>query len=248
MTSTDLRKIPKTTDGRQIMLPSTIGHDEEVQFSGAGDDIENGIRCGGSHLELESTTQGENTFTWQYMEWISISGGRVKYYDAVRGDYFHYEIYAPATVGTSNPGGGWYDKYDLGGGYNMFIPNAIQEGDWDLDLAEKLNANVQITKASPVPAADKDGFFDWDFDAYTLSLNTSGNGGFYLFDFDVTLTRVINTHHIEGDGKSDFIVPASYGAKKLVPHNIHKLILNKASTASTNIAWEIFLGRMSTAP
>lgn len=248
MTSTDLRRKPRTIDGRQIMLPSTIGDDQEVQFSGSGDDITNGIRCGGSHLQLVSTTQGENVFEWQYIEWIAIGGGRVKHYSATFGDCFNYEINAPATVGVSNPGGGWFDKYNLGGEYNMFVPNATQTGDWDLNLEETLNENVLITKVNPVIAADKDGFFDWNQDSYEVSVNSSGEGGYYLFDFEVALTRIINAHHIKGDGGCDFIVPASYSAKTLLPHYIHKVILNKTDTTQSQLTWEIFLGRMSTTP
>jgi hypothetical protein len=243
------RGIPRTADGRPIMLPSTIGDAEEVQFAGTGDDVTNGVRCSGSHLQLQTTVQGLTTIEWQFIEWVSISGGRVRYSDAIYGDCFSYEIEAPATVGTSNPGGGWYDKVNLGGSCNIYVPNPTQTGDWDLSLTEKLNENVDITKVTPVPAAAKDGYFDWDQDTYAVTLNTAGKGSYYLFDFDITLTRVINAHHILGNGTSDFIVPASYGAKLLLPHYIHKFILDKAdNTTNITLMWELFLGRLATSP
>jgi hypothetical protein len=229
------------------MLPSTIGDVEEVQFASAGDDITNGVRCGGNHLHLKTTTQGLTTVEWQFMEWVSVSGGRVKHYNATFGDNFSYEIIAPATVGTSNPGSGWFDKINLGSSCNIYVPNPTQTGDWDLNLTEKINVNVDITKVVPVPAAAKDGYFDWDQDTYEVTLNTAGKGGYYLFDFDITLTRIINVHHIIGDGICDFIVPASYGAKMLLPHYIHKLILDKYDNVTElTLLWELFLGRLAT--
>lgn len=240
---------PITRDGRQIMLSSAIGDAQEVQFAGSGDDITEGIRLGGPHHEKAITTAGAHEETWQYMEWVSVAGGRVKYYDAVRGDCFGYKIHAPATVGDSNPGAGVYDKYNLGGEFNMYTPNPTMEGDWDLDLSENLNANVNITKVVPVIAKAKDGFFDWNMETGEVTLNLSGTGGYYLFDFAIPLTHIISHHHIVGDGESSFIVPASFGAKLLLPHYIHTIMIDKFdSVQELYLGWEIFLGRETTTP
>lgn len=244
-----VKKTPSTTDGRQIILPSTMGDAQEVQFPGSGDDITNGARLGGTDFKCTLTSTGSTTVEFQFMEWISIGGGSARYTGALIGDYLHYDAYAPATAGTSNPGAGAYDKYNLGGPCNLYIPNGTTTGDWDLNLTEKHNANVVFTKVVPVPASNKDGWFDWDSDTYAVTLNANQKGGYNLFDFEIHLTRIIHKGWMLGDGMDEYIVPSGYGSKVLLPHYTHKVTVNKASdTGTLDVVWTVFVGRKTTTP
>lgn len=238
---------PRTRDGRIIMLPSTIGDEDDVQFTGSGDDVTNGTRFGGTVFAQNVTSQGTNTYEWQFIERVDVSGGGVHCHGGNVNDYLHYEIYAPETAATETAGD--FDKYNLGGPYNMFVPANPGEGAWDIDLEETYNANVSFLKVVPVPA-NGSGFFDYDCCDNTISVNYAGTGNANLFDFQITLTRIINRFCIMGEEcNQTFIVPASYGAKRLAAQYKHKVIIY-ASDASPNIdiAWWLFLGRGCTQP
>ena len=238
---------PVAKDGRRIQIASAIGDDQDVQYTGAGDNIVTGARLVGQDFRSAIEEISLITVDWQFMEWIEITGGRVRNVGSTDGDFYHYDIYAPATTGVSNPGAGAFDKYNLGGPNNMFVPNPTNEGDWDVDIAEKHNANVVFTKAVPVIAKAKDGYFDWDPVTYALTVNATGTGKYYLFDFEVALIRVINKHWMVPGTLDEFLAPAAYAAKKLLPQYIHQMTINKSAEAvSTYLYWELLLGRADT--
>lgn len=240
---------PRTKDGRRIHLMSAIGEDQEVQFCGQGDDVTNGIRLGGQDFKTTVLSAGDTTVTWQYLEWVSVCGGSVWYLDANDGDYIHYDIYAPATTGTENVGAGAYDKYDLGGGYCMYIPNAADEGDWDLDLDETYNENVVFKKVVPVPMSN--GFFDWDQETYAVTLNADGQGRYNIFDFPIHLTRIIHKEWLipaSAAMTSNFTEAGFYGAKQLLPNYEHKVSIHRVGTGDLKLWWRIFKGRRITTP
>jgi hypothetical protein len=239
---------PRTSDGRIIFLPSTMADSLEVQFTGCGDDITNGIRNGGVDFKKTANTAGTYDVDFQFMENVDIAGGGVLYTGANLGDYVHYSINAPATVGTENAGSGVFDKFNVGGPYNMYVPNATQEGDWDIDLEELLNENVSFTKAVPVPASANDGFFDYDRDTGILNLNAEQGGRYNLFDFDITMARFINKIWLVGAHHHNLIVAASYGAKKLLPQWTHRVTINRVGEGVLDVAWYIFIGRVSSQP
>lgn len=247
MSSINLYKPPTTRDGRPIMLPSTIGDNEDVQFTGSGDDITNGTRFEGTKFHANVTTQGESSYEWQFMEWVDINGGGVNAHACVRSDYIHYQIYSPATASTVESGD--FDKHNLGGPYNMYIPATPGQGAYSIDLEETLNSNVGFTKAVPVPA-NGTGYFDYDMDANTLTVDYAGTGDYNLFDFSIILTRIVNYFPLMGDvDKNSFVVPASYGAKRLLPHFKHKMIINvSAASPDIDLIWWLFLGRAFTQP
>lgn len=240
---------PVTRDGRRIIAPSTIGDAQEVQFTGSGDDIASGQRLMGADFRKLFTNVELSYAEWQYMEWVEIGGGRVDYYNAVDRDFYHYDIYAPATVGTPNAGQGAFLKYNLGGPCNIYVPHPTGNGDWDIDLDETLNPYVNFSKGVPVPAIGNDGYFDWCPENYCLCVNAEGAGAYNLFDFEIALTRIVNKHWMYGSDKDDFVVPASYAAKRLLPHYIHRITVNRTTDAATMyIYWEILLGRATTTP
>ena len=238
---------PRTRDGRPIWLPSTIGDEDDVAFTGAADDVENGTRLGGDLFSDNITTQGNNVYEFQFIERIDVSGGGVHCHGGTVNDYLHYEIYAPATAADNSSGD--FDKYNLGGEYNMFIPANPGEGAWDIDLEETYNENVSFLKIVPVPA-NGTGYFDYNCCDHDIAVNYTGTGNCNLFDFPITLTRIINKFCIMGDDcQHQFLVPASYGAKRLAAQYKHKVTIY-ASESSPNISimWWLFLGRGCTQP
>jgi len=131
---------------------------------------------------------------------------------------------------------------------NIFIPHPTAEGDWDLDLEETLNENVSFTKVVPIPDANKEGFFNWDCCTGAVTVAPGMNGTHNLFDFAMPVGRMINKCWILGDGTENYLVPASYSAKRLLPHWIHKVTTHRTGTGTLEIVWMLFLARTTTQP
>lgn len=245
----DFRKPPTTKDGRTILMPSIFGDELDIYFNGRSDDVTNNLKLRGTRMDLSQSGVGTNSLTWQYVKRIWIAGGNLIYSGAVLGDWIRYQIYAPATEGTSNPGAGVYDKYQIGASAYMYIPNATQEGDWDLNLTEKLNGNVDFTKVVPIPSGG-DGFFDYDFnsDSGDVTLNVNQTGNAYLFDFDFVLLEVINDVGILGSRSLSFTLPASWGAKALQPQWKHTVTINHEDSGTLETTWHLIPGRDGARP
>ena len=250
--SVNLWKPPTLSDGRQIITTTAFGNELDVYFCSRGDDVTNGLKLRGEHFVCTKTDSGDASFEWQYITSVHINGGMVTYRNASvvdkdNCDYVRYQIYAPATVGTSNPGSGGYNKVDMGGGAHMYTRNATNEGDWDLNLTEKLNANVDFTKVTPIPANGA-GDFDYNPDTEAVTLNSSGTGNSYLFDFNYVLTEIVNDEKMDGDGVVPFTVPATYIAKKLHPHWKHKVLIHRHTTGTLKVFWDVFGARVGARP
>ena len=139
-----------------------------------------------------------------------------------------------------------YGYLTLPDNVNMFIPNATVEGDWDLNLAEPLNANVDFTKAVPVPAAVGTGFFDYDISSNTLSFNAEQTGGYNLFDVPLPISKHVNEVPLLGEGKGCTTVPAVKPAMCL-PHWKFKATLHHGpGTHLLQVVWKFTIGRKST--
>lgn len=204
----DLRRPPMGSDNRPFIAPNMFPLGHLTQFTGVADDIENGVAAAGDLLVMESSVVEEKTLDVQFLSKFYLAGGAASWKGCVAGDWVNFSLHAPATVGSSNPGAGVYDKFALGAGMNMYIPNATQQGGWDLDLTEKLNENVAFTKATPVPAPGQDGFFDYEPDTNVLTLNVTQTGRYNLFDFDVPMHTFVQKVPMIGDSLELFTVPA----------------------------------------
>lgn len=246
----DFRKPPMTKDGRVINMPSIFGNALDIYFGGRGDDITNNSRLRGPRLDLKQTGDGTNSLTWQYCKRIWVAGGTLIYSGAVFGDWIRYDIFAPATAGTSNPGAGEFDKYEIvaESGLYTYIPNATHEGDWDVSLTARCNANVEFSKAVPIPTSG--GFFDYDYDSDggNLTLNTAQTGNTTLFDFDFDLIEIVNDVGILGNRSLPFSLPASWGAKALQPQWKHKVTINHEGSGDLETTWHLVPGRDGARP
>ena len=234
---------PLTSDGKPILLINLFPGDVSVNYAGVGDDITNGVRGSGQLLQASTALVEDLVTEWQFKEWVYLAGGIAHHKNANFGDWITYELYAPATVGTSNPGAGAYAKQAVGGGLSRFKPQA--NGDWDLNLTEKLNANVGFTKVVPVPNEGGTGYFDWDDETETVTANADGKGSFDLFDAALPLGKFITKVPLLNSGTIDFTVPA-VKPKKILAHWKHKLTLHHVVVAQTDLVWMLFTARKKT--
>lgn len=243
----NLNKVPRNLDNKPFMVP-VIHHDhDKFIHAGSSDDIANGVRWDGDLFELTRTDSGDTTGTFQYLEWVRIAGAHVTCTGNVAGDHVHGKVYAPSSspAATSNPGAGAYDKYNLGTGMNVFVPNGTQTGDWDLDLSSRLNANCNITKVCPVTAEDGDGWFDYDSDSGDVTLNAGQAGGYNLFDFDLDLLRIIPKAPLPFSGYWN-LAPANVRPMLLLPHWKLEVILSRTTGGTVSVNWVLIIERATT--
>lgn len=116
--------------------------------------------------------------------WFGI-GGRLIWQGADLADYMKAFLKAPATVHGVNSAGD-FNKYNLGGPYNVYIPAAPGAGAWSLDLVA-VHTGTSVLKCVPVPASGNNGWFDYDSLTNVVTVNATQTGGYNLYDFDVTL-------------------------------------------------------------
>jgi hypothetical protein len=237
---------PHADDLKPYVTPDLFPLGYFMVHAGVGDDVANGAVGGGVSMKAESSSEGDTTVTVQFIHHVLLAGGSVQREAGEIDDYINLDLIAPATVGTSNPGAGAFDKLAVGGGLNMFIPNATVTGDWDLNLTEKLNANVDFTKAVPVPASGGTGFFDYDVDANVLTFNAGQTGSYNLFDADVPLSRHVNEVPLLGNGEAYTTVPAVKPALCL-PHWKFKTTMHHGpGTHALKVVWSFTIGRKQT--
>lgn len=212
-------------DGKLIVLPDIFNLGTYMNVSGVADDVANGARFSGSDLKITCSAQGEATaLEFQLMECVGMVGARGVYANATFDDWIGLEILAPAQpsgVITENVGAGDYEKIVVVPGYlNKFKPKT--NGDWDLDITSKLNANVSFTKAVVVPSATKTGYFDYNKISNILVVNSAGLGGYDIYDASVPLGKLGVKIWIIGDDQICMNIPA-VRPRDILPHWKFKL-------------------------
>lgn len=237
----------KTPDNRKVVAPSVFRETLTPCYQGEGDDVSNGNRYGGTAMKLDLPTGGSGYVEWQFINPISIAGGELIYDGAVLGAKLDFDVIAPASPATNNPGAGDYDKVSIGGGINVFVPNGSGTGDWDLNLSEKLNANVEFTKVVPVPAPNYDGYFNWNSETEEVSLEADGKGKYNLFDSALTLVRFVAGVGLLGTNRVPFDIPA-FNAKCMLPHWTYKATLAQSGSTAFQATWRLLIARKDTSP
>lgn len=175
----------RTSEGLEYFAINRIPAGYTQYHAGIADDITNGNFGGGVPLVLDASN---TTRYFQLLNHWFVIGGRAFWEGGKVDDYIEAEMVAPATTGLTQQTGD-FDKYALGGGLNMIIPVPEDQGSWDMDLTAKLNANVDILKATPVPSPGNQGWFNYDADTNVITPCGSQSGGYNLFDFDVVLHK-----------------------------------------------------------
>lgn len=240
------------TDGIRIFRHVVVPTDAYPAHVGRGDDEVNGGFENGKFFTCTNDGHADGkteTLTFRFNRWLYLLGGQGQALNAQTktgvgqgGDYVRYVPKAPATPSTSNPGAGAYSKLAIGGGVSMFVPAGTPgagAADFDLNLSEKFNANVDFTKVVPVSAPLDDGFFDWDCDTDVVTLNSSKAGGYNLFDSEIVLRPYLQTFNIIGDTRWDLTVPAIMPAR-ILPHWKHDFELHVHSDRAGNPVEAVF--------
>lgn len=213
---------------KQETISSRILPGKTTFFAGRGDDIDAGSFGNGPFMTITRTTTGESYIEIQFLEDHAIYGGRVIYSNGGWGDSAKFSIFAPATPTVSNPGAGEYDLY---GGY-LVIPNANNTGAVDISLTDKLNGNVQIHKAVPIPSPTSTGYFNYDHITNTITKLTTPTGSHMLMSIPLELYRYSNALNIHGIGKD------TYEADKagvVLKHWRHRLTLTTVADGEVKL-------------
>lgn len=231
--------VPAADDGVPYRVANMFPQGVLAQYVGLGDDIANGVRYGAANrFHIVSTAVEEVDFEWQYKDTVWMGGGQLTGAGQSPADWVSMQVYAPATAGTSNPGSGAYNKVAIGGGASIFVPAPAVDGDWDLNLTEKHNANVDFTKVVPVPAGGA-GWFDYNYETHVCALNADQKGGYHLIDAQMVLGRQIQKTAL---CQFQLTVPEVV-AKPMLPQWVYKVTVNHASTEELNVCWIMFIGR-----
>lgn len=229
--SIDLRQSPKTSDGRQIILPSRYRGDVDPYFAGCDD-------AGNLFVLNWSSSPGspeDKNMEWSFADWVYISKGTIHYRNAGVGDYVAFKVFAPASTVSSNPGSGNCNLVATGLGFNVIVPAA---GDGSHDL----------TSAIPVPATGEDGYWDWDLpdtgSGNVTASVTPGAAQYQLYDAPLDLVRWVRKLPLIGDG-SETLHPETK-ARRLLPHWRMKVELHNESLGQLQLVWHLDCARKKT--
>ena len=176
-----------TPDLRSILAVNRIPPGFTIYPTGAGDNIANNTYGDGENVLM---TNAESTKSFQFLHHFYAIGGRAIWEGADLTSYVDGWLVAPASTGWTEATGD-FNKVNVGGDFNMLVPAAPGQGAWNVDLTAKIGA-TQVLASTPVPAAGNDGFFDYDSDTNTLTVNAQQQGGYNLYDFEINLFKFAN--------------------------------------------------------
>jgi hypothetical protein len=234
------QKGPQAADGKLYVSPDMWPLGTLTNFCGAADDVANGVE-GTDFLGIESTVQEDKTKALQFIAPSYLAGGHIQYKGAVLGDHISFSTVVPGTVGTDvGAGQGAYAKSPIGGGLSVFVP--YPGGGWNLDLAEKENANVAFTKVRPVPSPGNAGFFDWNPVTGVVTVNAAQKGGFNLIDGDLMINELVCKVGIIGDDHFPLTVPAVRPVR-LLPHWKFVMTLHNSTAKTLQVAAMLYRGK-----
>lgn len=181
--TTNKALIKRSDGGYHLNSQTNMPGGYNVYPAGICDNLSTGVYGEGDPLILDSVNKTKRFHLLN--NWYGIGGKGSWGSKSVNKDYLDAYLIAPATVGTQGSG---YDftKSPTGAGFNLYVPTASGAGDWNLDLSAKF-AGKEYLNVTPVPVAGNNGFFDYDKDNKVMVVNSSGNGGYNLYDADIPL-------------------------------------------------------------
>jgi hypothetical protein len=241
---------PQVEGNTPVVASNTWPLEHNVVWCGEGDDVAAGSIGGGVEFAIEQDSQGDGTVELQFIDPIRLGGGHVFWKDCAFGDWASFLVYAPATSNiVSNPGAGAYAKLPIGGGASVLVTPGVPGSDgpnWDVNLSEPLNANVNFPKAVPVPAAAGDGFFTYDVATRVLTY-TPGTGTHNLFDAEIPLSMFIRKLRLMDAGDMDLTVFDNVPAC-ILPQWKSRVTLHRdnADGSARKLVWSILLSRLNT--
>ena len=233
-----------------VVASNTWPISHSVVWCGEGDDVANGVVGDGADFRVEVTEVGDVSVESQFIHLVRLGGGHVYWKNCEYGDHASQLIYAPATPNiVSNPGSGAYGKLQVAAGVNMIVAPGTPGADgpdWDVDLTEKLNANVDFIRAVPIPASDGNGFFTYDPATDSLTY-TPGEGTHNLFDAEIGLAKFIRKLWLVGDGCAPLTVYDNIPAV-ILPQWKSRVVVHRESATGSNrqLVWSMLVSRLKT--
>lgn len=175
-----------------------------VYPSGVSDNISTGAFGEGNSLILNSTIKTKRFFLLN--NWYGIGGKASWNKHSSNTDYIDGKLIAPATVGVNGTGFN-FTKQSTPYGFSFFEPVTPGSGNWDLNLSETKFPGKEFLHVTPVPVAGNTGHFDFNKETGLVEINSSQQGGYNLYDVDLTLTSFgRNMWGIDGGGETPFVV------------------------------------------
>lgn len=240
---------PMTESKTPISLPNNIPPGYLAYITGAFDNPTTGTLGNGDQMVVEQTDEGEATLTGRFIEHFYVINGSYHDDNADIRDWVSMHLYADASSPTAAPGGdGNADKVSVGPSMNIIIPNATDEGDWDVD-GKTLEAGEINKDLVPLPAYDADGnpngYWDWDPTAETSITPAAGDGGYNLYDFPAGIIgRQANRLPLKGGCEN--CVPPNVKGKKILPHWTIVFTLHRHVAGTAAVAFEMKIARINT--
>lgn len=232
-----LAQVPLTSDGRLVILPNFFPETMQVCFPGAGDDPVLGIGQG-TMFQHQSNDDGygptTHTITWNFNDWLYLSGGHIVYQGAVFGDTISYNVRAPATSVSTVSGTG----------------NASVVGGVMITPGVNTNTEVNLSTAVPVPSLTNTGYWNWTpasnaLGAGAITPNLTGTGAYNLYTIPLTLGNFVINYSLMGSNYIDLTVPALL-PKKVLPQWVHEVQVNNSGHDGLQVIWALTVSRTTT--
>lgn len=235
----DLTVSPVAFDGKPLVTSNALPEWCILCMVGAGDLVSE--IGGGQKFQLSKEGVGDTSIEWQFVDSVYATSGTGIINNAKLGDYIDFNVYAPASSATSNPGGtGNCNVAPTGMGFNIIVP-AAGCGYSDIDL----DSDAVLVS---VPA--EDGYWDWDYPPTgrgTISPNCETKGKWNLYDVGMNLSLFTVKLPIMGhDVAIDFGIQ-NVRAKMIPPHWKWKVTLHSDTEGNTaEICFFLMMGRART--
>lgn len=237
---------PKTSDGKPIVLASLFPGGVLYYVTGAGDGAS--TRGDGEvfGLQVSGTSPSDpDPVEFDFCDWVYMSGGSLRWDNAVFGDYVSLELIIPATPApTSTPGAGNCNLVTGPYGASTLIVPAAGNGSHTVDL----------DTAIPIPASDEvlgtaNGFWEWsnpDTGHGSVTAGTPGAAQWHLMTVEVIGARFLNRLMLLGTGREDIDPPIK--PKKILPHWKFRVTVHSAGRPSgtLDLVWTTKGGRVRT--
>ena len=228
--------IPRTEDGRQVVLTAQFQQNIDPYFAGCDDD--------GNLFLINWTIPplfAEDKFMeWSFHDWLYISRAAITYRNASIGDYVSSKVIAKATNVTSNGGGtGNCNKVPSGLGFNIIVP-ATGNGAWDVLPQDMI----------PVPSLiPGQGYWSWDEpDTGKGTVSPQPGGNYNLYDADIDLIRWFRKIPLIGSGPTcgPVVLDPETKPRKVLPHWTIQVQVHNASMSAIELSWHLTCARKKT--
>lgn len=234
--SISLKYPPEAFDGKPLVTANALPEWCILNMTGAGD-TESAIG-GGNKFQMEcDDPENDVELEFSFIDSVYVTSGMGVVKNAKLGDHIQFQVHADASTTEVNGGGtGNCNSVATGQGFDIIVP-APGNGYADIDLD---------TDANLVPAADDDGFWDWDY-ARTgrgvITPNYNQTGEYNLYNVTMNLAAFATKLPLLGDHVMSFGIP-NVRAKLIPPHWHWHVYLHSGTTSNmTQVVFFLNLGR-----